>query len=216
MLIDVKSQRLLVFRVFLFIRLDTMMHRNSWSKFVRSKQMAGWLSIFLYWQSSTIGNIQHLNILSVFRNAEIPLDGRTYNFITILKNSGSVLEFVLPSGIQCVSWKWDFHFSNCPGHEWSVARATLLWNPPPCLCKGHASQRCSQSMTGCSGNVKTGPLLEGTGLLSWETLAQDSTAGLPSSMPPPTTLFFLPFLLYPIWDLYCSLLALSALPPHSP
>ena len=46
-LTDFKSQRLSVFQGFLFIRLAILMHRSSWSKCVRNKQMAICVILFI-------------------------------------------------------------------------------------------------------------------------------------------------------------------------
>lgn len=77
MLIDVESQRLLVFQVFLFIQLDTMTHRSSWSKFVRNKQMAPWVILL-------IGNLHLLRFCLYYLILKFSEMGGGYNFITIL------------------------------------------------------------------------------------------------------------------------------------
>ena len=88
MLIDVKSQRLSVFQTFLFIQLDTMMHRSSWSKFVRNKQMVIWVILFT----------DILQVSCFCLHYSIPkfsVVGGIYNFSTVLYNSDSNLGFAL-------------------------------------------------------------------------------------------------------------------------
>ena len=93
MLIDVKSQRLSVFQTFLFIQLDTMMHRSSWSKFLRNKQMAIWVILFT--------NILQLSCFYLhYSILKFCVVGGIYNFITILCKSDSNLGFALNTDIK--------------------------------------------------------------------------------------------------------------------
>lgn len=90
------------------------------------------------------------------------------------------------------SWEW-LSVSSCRGHDWSMTPATVLWNPPPCLCRGRASYWFPSQWLVAAGTLKQAQY--------WE--AQDSSHGRLWLRIPWYGL---------IWDLHCSLLAFSAFP----
>lgn len=108
-------------------------------------------------------------------------------------------------------WKWAFWISKCREHNWSIAPATVPWNASPCLCQGHASHSCSQSVPECLTDAKPGPL--------WK--APDSSDGkfwLRIPQYPCLTrcyhaaLFSSSLSFYPISDLHWSPMAFSVFP----
>ena len=85
MLIDVKSQRLSVFQIFLFIQLDTMMHRSSYSKFVRNKQMAIGVILFTGYLQLSCFYLHYLILKFSVRNFyHTPLEATTFWYLSSL------------------------------------------------------------------------------------------------------------------------------------
>lgn len=120
MLIDVNSQKLLAFPVFLFIQSDTLMHRSSWSKFVRNSR---WHKS-VYWQSATFMLLSLLfGTENLLRWVRQPILSRFYRKVVLFWN----LLYMLVSSMW-QPWKWAFQISSCKEHNWSITPATALWN----------------------------------------------------------------------------------------
>lgn len=99
---------------------------------------------------------------------------------------------------------WDFQISNYKEHNWSIAPATVLWNPLLCV-KAMLLTDAPSRWVSAAGTLRLRTPVMGDS-------APDSLTAVLSRMLPLDPLFFLAFLLYPVSGLHFGLLAFSAFP----